>query len=372
MKTLRTAGGVLRSKLLGTPVPVAITLALTYRCNLRCRYCQIWKAAGEELSTRQVLTALDELREAGMVRLGLTGGEPLLRPDLDVIVAHARELGLFTTVFTNGALVDQHVPTMRRLDAVLVSLDGPREIHDEARGRGAHAAAMHAIEVLTRAGVPVWTNTVLTGRNLGAVDYVLQTARRNGALAAFQPVFEHSYSVKGERVDELRAEEEQYQAVIDHLLDLKRRGAPLLNSTSFFDYVRTPSWERNQRSCLAGVRYGAVSPEGRVAPCPILLQARDLPDGRAIGFAEAFRRCGRRIRCKGCFCIATVESDQLFDLEPGAIANTLRHMVRREARRLAGSFVRVPASPAAPAMPGARERCDGAAGSCTCNQEKAV
>jgi MoaA/NifB/PqqE/SkfB family radical SAM enzyme len=328
MNAVRALHGALTSQLLKRPVPIAVTLALTYRCNLRCRYCQIWKDAGEELSTRQVLAAIEELHEAGMCRLGLTGGEPLLRPDIGVIVERARRLGLHTTVFTNGELVREHLGTLRQVDAVLLSLDGPRPIHDAARGDGAFDAAMEALRLLERDRIPVWTNTVLTRDNIDHVDFVVDLARRHGALAAFQPVFEHTYSIKGEKVEALRAEERAYGAVIDHLLEQKRAGAPLLNSASFFEYIRTPRWERNPRTCLAGRCYAAVAPDGRVAPCPILLQAKGLPDGRAIGFAEAFRRSARHARCSGCFCIATVESDMLFSLQPRAVLNTLRLMVR--------------------------------------------
>jgi MoaA/NifB/PqqE/SkfB family radical SAM enzyme len=329
MNALRTLGGVLRSKLLGMPVPISMTLALTYRCNLRCRYCQIWKAAGPEMTTRQVLTAVDELAEAGMTRLGLTGGEPFLRPDIATIVDHAKGIGLFTTVFTNGTLVDKHRRTLRKLDAVLLSLDGDRPVHDAMRGKGAFDHAIRAMELLGKDGVPVWTNTVLTKRNIDSIDFVVDQARRFGAQAAFQPVFEHSYSVSGTRVQELRADEQKYQEVIDKLLRLKLAGAPLLNSRRFYEYVRNPSWQQNPRKCFAGVRYGAVSPEGNVAPCPVLLQASGLPSGLRVGFVEAFARSSRRIACKGCFCIATVESDLLLDLDPGAVANTLGKIFER-------------------------------------------
>jgi len=330
-------------------------MALTYRCNLRCGYCQIWKEAGQELSTTQALAAIDELYEAGMGRLGLTGGEPLLREDIATIVEHARGLGLFTTIFTNGTLVEQHLHTLRRVDAVLLSLDGPREAHDSLRGRGSFDATLRALELLRRHRVPVWTNTVLTAHNIDQVGFVLDTARRFGALAAFQPVFEHSYSVKGEKVEQLRAERQRYAEVVRHLLQQKRRGAPLLNSVPFFEQILDPRREQHARRgaspgvraerasqtqsprrCLAGRSYGAVSPEGRVAPCPILLQAPGLPDGRLAGYAEAFRRSARHIRCSGCYCIATVESDLLFSLDARALLNTVGHLVRRRGHATTG------------------------------------
>lgn len=331
MIALRTLAGLLRGRL-GRPVPLAVTMALTYRCNLRCRYCQIWEEAGEELGTGQVLAAIDELVEAGACRLGLTGGEPLLRDDLARIVHHAKDRGLFTTVFTNGALVDRHLSALRRLDAVLVSLDGPRELHDAMRGQGSFDGALRAMELLARGGVPVWTHTVLTVHNIDALDLVLDTARRFGALAAFQPVFEHTGSVKGEPIDRLRPGPAQLEEAAARLLCEKRAGAPLLNSEPFLTQIGSPNGGGTR--CLAGRLYGAVSPEGRLAPCPVLLRTEGLPDGTRIGFAEAFRRCADASDgCRGCTCIATTESDLLFSLDHRAVRNTLRIGVRQLTRR---------------------------------------
>jgi MoaA/NifB/PqqE/SkfB family radical SAM enzyme len=298
-------------------------MALTYRCNLRCRYCQIWREAGEELSTGEVLAAIDELCDAGMCRLGLTGGEPLLRDDIGAIIDHAKRRGLFTSVFTNGALVRDQLHALRTVDVVLLSLDGPRKVHDRLRGDGAFESTIEALELLRAEGVPIWTNTVITRHNTDCIDYVTTVAGQYGARAAFQPVFEHSYSVGSESIAELRAPDRAYDEVIDRLVELKQRGEPLLNCTAFFERIRDPASRRVPSRCLAGSCYGAVTPDGRVAPCPVLLQAGDLPDGRALGYARAFEGSRAAISCEGCDCIATVESDLLFSLNPDAVINTL-------------------------------------------------
>ncbi len=334
MQALKTLGGVLRNRYLGQSVPVAITMALTFRCNLRCGYCQIWEEARQEMTTRQVKAAIDELTAAGMCRLGFTGGEPLLRPDIHELALHARKRGLFTTIFTNGALVDGHMDTMKLFDVVLMSLDGPAKYHDKMRGKGTHAKAIHALKVLTGAGIKVWTNTVVTKKNIGSVDWVLDLARHHGSHAAFQPIFEHSYSVGAGRIASLRADQDEYNALIEHLAACKRQGAPVLNSTRYLEYVRNPNWKQNPRHCLAAHVYGAVSPEGNVAPCPVLLQADGLPNGMSIGFAEAFRRTHKPVACHGCFCIATVESDLLFGLDSGAVTNTLGYLAQEKLRTI--------------------------------------
>jgi MoaA/NifB/PqqE/SkfB family radical SAM enzyme len=327
MNPLKVLGGVVSSRLLGRPVPIAITMALTYRCNLRCGYCQIWRAAGEELTTQEVLAAIDELCDAGMCRLGLTGGEPLLRDDIGAIIGHAKHQGLFTSIFTNGALVRDHLDALRSVDVVLLSLDGPRNVHDLLRGEGSFESTIEALELLRAEGIPIWTNTVITRHNTDCIDYVTAVAGQYGARAAFQPVFEHSYSVDTQGIAELRARDGSRDAVIEYLLELKKRGEPLLNCTAFFEKIRSP---REASRCLAGLCYGAVTPDGRIAPCPVLLQAEDLPDGRALGYARAFEASRGAISCEGCDCIATVESDLLFSLNPNAVTNTLAQLLARQ------------------------------------------
>ena len=338
MNALKTLSGVLQSKYLGRPVPVAMTIALTYRCNLRCRYCQIWKEADRELTTGQVIQAIDELTDAGMARLGLTGGEPLLRDDIGTLVEHAKGKGLFVSIFTNGALAEKNLDTLKKCDVVLTSFDGPKEVHDAMRGRGAWDGAMNGIRLMSAAGIKLWTNTVVTNKNAHVVDFVVETARKYGAHCAFQPIFEHSYSVDSDKVAGYRVDKDEYNRVINHLLDLKNAGAPILTTPPFFNYVREPNWETNARHCLAAKTYGAVAPDGSVAPCPVLLQNKGLPNGLELGFAEAFRRTQKPTSCHGCFCIATVESDFLFALEPGSLMNTTRYLVDEKVRQIKGLF----------------------------------
>src|SRR3954471_18266525 len=85
--------------------PTTLLAELTHRCPLRCPYCsnpvQLTRA-DVELTTADWTRVLDEARALGVLQLGLSGGEPLVRPDVEEIAAHARELGLYTTLVTSG------------------------------------------------------------------------------------------------------------------------------------------------------------------------------------------------------------------------------------------------------------------------------
>jgi len=319
MKLPRAGARAFARRLAGRRVPLAVTLALTYRCTQRCRYCRIWEAAGPEMSTEEVCGAIDALAGMGMCRLGLTGGEPLLRPDLAPIVDRARAHGVFTTVFSAGALVDQHLAALRRADAVLISLDGPPAVHDAARGTGAYDRATAAIRTLRGAGVRVWTNTVITADSLPHVRHVLDLAGELGFACAFQPVFVHSYSVDEAAVVALRPDRAAWEALVDDLIRARRTGGPVLSSERALRALRDGV---RARPCLAGEAYAAVTPDGRVAPCQVLLQAPDLPDGRALGFAAAWARARKPAGC-ACACFATIEADLLFSLDPRALAGAV-------------------------------------------------
>ena len=87
------------------PNPLWFLAELTYRCPLACPYCSNplnFRDIKDELSTTQWQRALDEARELGAIQLCFSGGEPLLRKDLEVLVAHARQLGFFSQLSTSG------------------------------------------------------------------------------------------------------------------------------------------------------------------------------------------------------------------------------------------------------------------------------
>ena len=85
--------------------PTTLLAEITHRCPLHCPYCSNpmeLVRAQEELSTADWKRVIGEARELGVLQLGLSGGEPLVRPDVEEIAAHARSLGLYTTLVTSG------------------------------------------------------------------------------------------------------------------------------------------------------------------------------------------------------------------------------------------------------------------------------
>ena len=117
--------------------PLWLLAELTYRCPLHCVFCfnpVDFATQEQELSTDDWLRVLRQGREMGAVQLGLSGGEPLLRDDLEIIVAEARRLGYYTNLLTSGVgLTESRAAALKQagLDHVQLSFqDSTREMND--------------------------------------------------------------------------------------------------------------------------------------------------------------------------------------------------------------------------------------------------
>ncbi|MEW6311373.1 MAG: radical SAM protein, partial [Pseudomonadota bacterium] len=101
---------VLGARSVGPARPPVVIWNLLRRCNLTCRHCYATSADSEfrdELDTAEALGVIDQLHEAGVRVLILSGGEPLLRPDIFQLADYARDKGFFVALSTNGTLIDE-------------------------------------------------------------------------------------------------------------------------------------------------------------------------------------------------------------------------------------------------------------------------
>ena len=177
--------------------PTLGTLLVTYRCNLRCRVCDLPYRALEnrrrgirDLDTRALRAVLRDMKAIGTAGVGVTGGEPMLRRDLEDLLAYATSLGLHAHLNTDGFDVERRARGLlgTGVRSVNVSLDGATAAtHDAARGRaGAFDDACRALSVLARArGAArrprLTAVTVLTSKNLTSLEDVARVALAAGA-----------------------------------------------------------------------------------------------------------------------------------------------------------------------------------------------
>ncbi len=158
---LRAFRGLIKSHLLPWRVPIAMTFAVTYRCQCNCVHCSAGKHLRkdiQELTTEEAKKLIDDSQKLGVTILAFTGGEPLLRDDIFELISYVDKRKTMPIMFTNGQfLTDENVQKLvdAGLYSIFVSIDSPiPEEHDSVRGvPGLYEAAIKGLKRLKEKGV---------------------------------------------------------------------------------------------------------------------------------------------------------------------------------------------------------------------------
>jgi len=169
------------------PTGPVVIWNLVRRCNLTCKHCYATSADKDfpgELGTEQVFAVMDDLYAYGVRVLILSGGEPLMRPDLFAIARRAKAMGFYVGLSSNGTLIDRSnlgEIAETGFDYVGISLDGTRETHDRFRRRvGAFDAALNGIRLCRDAGLKVGLRFTLTQDNAAELPDLLRLMDAEG------------------------------------------------------------------------------------------------------------------------------------------------------------------------------------------------
>ena len=325
-----------------TFLPHVVAWNLTRRCNLSCAHCYIsagsWHEAASELSTETCLRILDELLEVNPnPMLILSGGEPLLREDLETLARHASDGGATVVVGTNGTrLTDARIQSL--MDAgvkgVAVSVDSlDPAYHDRFRhGTGALEDTLAAVDRLGEHRLDFVVQTSLTRGNRGELSRLAEWSAERGALS-----FNLYFLVptgRGDRMKGLTPEENEEVLAELTRLEQAYRGRMMVRSKCQPQFMRhihqgdpgSPLLNYRTR-CPCGVQYCRITPEGTVTPCPYTpVVAGDLneqgfgkiwresPVFQSLRHGEPGGKCGRceyREVCGGCRARAYAETGDL-------------------------------------------------------------
>ena len=270
----------------------------TNQCNLKCVHCyqDAEEATERELSTDEAKKMIDEIALAGFKIMIFSGGEPLLRPDIYELVAHAASRGLRPVFGSNGTLITDEVA--RRLKeagacAMGISVDSlDATKHDKFRGLpNAHALTLAGIEACKRAGLPFQLHTTVVDWNRDEVCAITDFAEEIGAVAHY--IFFLIPVGRGEYIQETSLEVLENEALLREIMkksaevsiDVKPTCAPQFTRVAKQLGVET----RFTRGCLAGLTC-VVGSEGIVRPCAYMTEP-------ATCVCSPSTRFGRRARC---------------------------------------------------------------------------
>lgn len=328
---LYMGNSTLMANLVNKKTPLNVMISVTNRCPSRCKYCGIPLRKQKELTTEQMFSLLDQLSDLGTQRIGLWGGEPLVRSDIGKIIDYAKNKGMFVTLDSNGYLIPQKIDQLKNLDVLILSIDGRKEVHDKNREKGSHKKVIKALEIATKK-MPVWTVTVLTKHNLNEIDYILDLAEKMNFYTTFQ-ILHHSPSIAGDTKPLLPSSEE-YKDAIKKLIEAKRNGAPIVSTVKYLkqllkwqDYEKSYRIEeqRGDIPCWAGKLFCNVDTDGKVYPCACLIGQTKALNFLDVGFKKAFDNISS-VKCSACTASCLIEFNLMFSLHFDVIYNWMKYI----------------------------------------------
>jgi radical SAM protein with 4Fe4S-binding SPASM domain len=260
-------------------VPLVVSWNLTRKCNLKCPHCYINATTQElknELTTGESKNLIDQICEVSRPLLILSGGEPLLRPDVYELVRYGASKGLKMGLGSNGSLINATAAKRLKeagIETVSISLDSHiPEQHDEFRGvPGSWEKAVGAIKALQENGVLVQVNTTLTQQNYDQIGDIMSLVENIG-VENFHLFFLVPTGRGVKMADISPAEYESmikttFAKVAKHKLNVRPSCAPQFMRIAKDMGLNMSRWIRG---CLAGLYYCRVYPNGDVTPCPYL------------------------------------------------------------------------------------------------------
>ncbi|MCF7810898.1 radical SAM protein [bacterium] len=338
--------------------PLDAVWELTFRCNLKCKHCYIIQDNDNknEMDTEKSLDLLDQLAAAGVLWLTFTGGEPLLRDDLFLLLERARKLKFAVKLFTNGTLINRSVALViagLKLSGVEISIYGASsKIHDSFTGvEGSFEKSMTAVKYLKEFGVPIKLKTCLVRSNFAEKEKLLELCKKLEVDFRVTAYLAPRNDGSTDNLEDCRLTDEQLTALYKNDFDQDNANrdaeiiSPRYNSSDDLSEI-VP--------CSAGHITCGITPDGHVLPCSQFVHGnstikeqsflsiwKNSPDFQRVrkirlSDVEPCHRCPGLNYCFRCEGIALLEDGDLMGPSSEACRSTRINM------RLQGNEAQIP------------------------------
>ena len=346
-------------------IPMWLLAELTYACPVQCPYCsnplQISANRKQELTTEQWIDVLSQARELGAVQLGFSGGEPLVRPDLAVLIQEATSLGFYTNLITSAIGLDAaKIAAFKAagLNHIQISFQGSnQESNKKFGGTDSFRHKMEMTSEVIRQEIPLGLNFVLHRQNIHQVAEFLETAELLGAefveLANTQYYGWAKHNQQG--LLPSRKQVEHAERVTN---DFRSRHKG--NMDVFF--VAPDYYDDRPKKCSNGwaTTFITVTPEGDVLPCHAakVIPGLDFPNVKQHKLSDIWRSsdlfnkyrgtswmvepCAscpeRMIDLGGCRCQALMLTGDAANADPVCSLSPFHDRVTKITDRASGEF----------------------------------
>lgn len=272
--------------------PLWLLAEITYRCPLHCAFCYNptdFAATTDELGTEDWLRVLREARAAGSVQCAFSGGEPLARDDLEVLVAEARRLGFYTNLLTSGVgLTEARAAALKAagLDHIQLSFqDSTRELNDFLSHTRTFDLKQRVAATIKANGWPMVMNCVIHRLNIDYIENIIDMAVELGA-EYLELANSQYYSWALLNRDQLLPSREQIERAERITNERRQRYGDRIR----IFFVVPDYYETRPKKCMNG--WGSVfltvTPDGTALPCHTakMLPGLSFPNVRDMGVRE--------------------------------------------------------------------------------------
>ena len=313
--------------------PYVLFFNITQRCNLRCAYCfgKYYSETGE-LTFPQIKKLLTQFYSLGVRRLGISGGEPLLHKDIDKVIRTAVNLGFDVGVNSNGILVPFHLPALKLVSNLSISLDGASEkIHDKYRGKGSFKKAIEGINAAAMAGIPLHFCCTLTDTNLNEWPKIIELAEKYHARVLISSLYPRIRGKGGLKL--ARIWEEKAKKALLNIIKERNRGKRIIfYSKDTYQLISnwpdsandtSPNKFKGHPKCLAGKKSIVLDSHGNLFPCVRLDKLVSGQNCLKMGVKNAYCKLPSP-ECRSCRWACFIEYNSLLNLKMSAIRNVLQ------------------------------------------------
>ncbi len=325
--------------------PLTTQILVTKYCDMECKMCFVYPVDHEEKVRRSIEPSFEQLEDLIQQACDLGtqviipfGGEPLIRKDIGKIIEAIKKRGRYCILYTNGTYVPRKIDEISATDQIVISIDGPEEIHDRIRGKGAYQRAIQAVETAVARGLVTRIHSVLISDTMETLDHMVGLSRKYNAMLNYgycdatelTKAAEGQFTVTRGQVAAflrgyLKAKEEGVKIatpapVIRECIRLMEEW-PIENSMMMkederrFRHMKIPECALKNSNLY-------IDSDGMATPCLPLWGKEDAPNVYKVGVREAWKHYAD-LPCHQCASVFTIEKSLFYSFNIGVVLDYL-------------------------------------------------
>lgn len=274
--TIKTGISLIKN-MVGIRTPVFLQLKPTFKCNMKCEFCNLWQENIKEADTQTFKKIIKDTHNLGASTINFSGGEPFIRKDIIELIIYAKKTGYITLINSNGYTSHKYLNQLKNsIDYLTISLDFPVEKqHDTFRNKkGAFNNAIKTIKLASKLKINTKINCTVTAQNISQMEEMAELAKSLNTKISLTPVqIDFTPGTKNlkdtnQNINTLKLDLNQYIATI---IQLKKKYNNINTPNYFLKHIKSLQKNKKQQiKCKATNTVINVLPNGKaILPCEI-------------------------------------------------------------------------------------------------------